>query len=84
MTCSICTLRKFGGFDKVEHSTTADIEGNEDEIVVGAKHGYAIMNRKTKKLEYITKVWEKSDGEGKDKRYAVTATSSPKCLRPRL
>ncbi|KAK4697434.1 hypothetical protein P7C71_g649, partial [Lecanoromycetidae sp. Uapishka_2] len=49
-------------------STSADIEGNEDEIIVGAKYGYALMNRKTKKLEYIKKVWERSDGEGKDER----------------
>jgi len=37
---------------------------------VGAKHGYAIMNRKTKKLDYIRKVWEERDGPGKDGRQA--------------
>lgn len=51
-------------------STTADIEGSDDEIIVGAKYGYAIMNRNTKKLEYIMKVWEDRDGVGKDERYA--------------
>jgi hypothetical protein len=35
---------------------------------VGAKYGYALMNRKTKKLEYIKKVWEAKDGEGKGER----------------
>ncbi|CAF9929859.1 hypothetical protein IMSHALPRED_008015 [Imshaugia aleurites] len=49
-------------------STTADIEGSDGEIIVGAKRGYAIMNRKTKKLEYIKKVWEERDGPGKDER----------------
>ena len=52
-------------------STTADIEGSDDEIIVGAKHGYAIMNRNTKKLEYIKKVWEDQDGPGKDQRSAI-------------
>lgn len=28
------------------------------------------MNRNTKKLEYIKKVWEERDGLGKDERYA--------------
>ena len=27
------------------------------------------MNRNTKKLEYIKKVWEQRDGPGKDERY---------------
>ncbi len=39
-------------------------------MIVGAKHGFAIMNRNTKKLEYIKKVWEDRDGPGKDERYA--------------
>ena len=28
------------------------------------------MNRNTRKLEYIKKVWEDRDGPGKDERYA--------------
>ena len=28
------------------------------------------MNRNTKKLEYIKKVWEDRDGPGKNERYA--------------
>lgn len=39
-----------------------------NEIVVGAKQGYAIMNWETKKLEYIKKVWEERDGPGKEER----------------
>lgn len=38
-------------------SITADIEGIEDEYIVGAKHGYAIFNKKTSELRYIKKVW---------------------------
>ena len=41
-------------------------------MIVGAKHGYAIMNRHTKKLEYIKKVWGDQDGPGKDQRSAIT------------
>lgn len=54
----------------IQHSssTTADIEGSDNEIIVGAKEGYAIMNRETKKLEYIKKVWEEQDGPGKNER----------------
>lgn len=55
-------------FVKPNRSTTADIEGNDEEIIVGAKHGYALMNRKTKQLEYIKKVWESKDGPGKEER----------------
>jgi len=36
---------------------TADIEGREDEIIVGAKLGYAIYNKKTDELRYIKTVW---------------------------
>ena len=49
-------------------SITADVEGSDNEIIVGAKEGYAIMNRETKKLEYIKKVWEERDGPGKKDR----------------
>ncbi len=35
---------------------------------MGAKYGFAIMNRKTKKLDYIKRVWEIKDGPGKDER----------------
>lgn len=45
------------------------MEGNEDEIIVGAKYGYAIMQRSTGKLEYIKKVWDERDGSGKANRY---------------
>ena len=38
-------------------SITADIEGREDEIIVGAKLGYAIFNKKTNELRYIKTVW---------------------------
>ncbi|KAL9098300.1 MAG: hypothetical protein Q9163_006019 [Psora crenata] len=50
-------------------STSADIEGTDDEIIVGAKDGFAIMNRHTKNLNYINKVWGEEDGAGKSERY---------------
>jgi len=38
---------------------------------VGAKLGFAFLDRNTKKLEYIHKVWTESDGAGKAERYFV-------------
>ncbi|KAL8816630.1 MAG: hypothetical protein Q9223_004389 [Gallowayella weberi] len=49
-------------------STTADIEGTEDELIVGAKLGYAIFKRSSGELEYVAKVWNESDGAGKEAR----------------
>ena len=49
-------------------STSADIEGNEDDIIVGAKLGYATLSRKTHKLRYVKKVWNDEDGAGKADR----------------
>lgn len=50
------------------YSTTADIEGTDDEIIVGAKHGYALLDMKTGKHEYIKRLWDESDGPGKEER----------------
>lgn len=50
-------------------STTAHIEGTEDELIVGAKLGYAYFKRSSGKLEYVKKVWEERDGPGKAERY---------------
>lgn len=49
-------------------STTAHIEGTEDELIVGAKKGYAYYKRSSRKLEYVKKVWDESDGPGKEER----------------
>ncbi|KAL9016153.1 MAG: hypothetical protein Q9185_006485 [Variospora sp. 1 TL-2023] len=49
-------------------STTAHIVGSEDELIVGAKLGYAIFTRSSGKLEYIKKVWNERDGPGKAER----------------
>ncbi|KAI4276377.1 MAG: hypothetical protein LQ337_002548 [Flavoplaca oasis] len=49
-------------------STTAYIEGTEDELIVGAKKGYAYYKRNSRKLEYVKKVWDESDGQGKEER----------------
>lgn len=40
------------------------------------------MNRNTKKLEYIKKVWDERDGPGKDERYAniLRETGLPETL----
>ena len=48
--------------------TTADIEGTDDEIIVGAKHGYALLNRTTGKHEYLNRLWDETDGPGKEER----------------
>ncbi|MCJ1243912.1 hypothetical protein MMC30_001109 [Trapelia coarctata] len=55
-------------------SITADIEGSEnEEIIVGAKYGYATLNRQTGELKYLKKVW--GDPE-KEKR----ADALPECV----
>lgn len=43
-------------------SVTADIEGSQDHIIVGAKHGFALLDRKTAKHVYIKKLWNEKDG----------------------
>ncbi|KAL1957296.1 hypothetical protein VTO42DRAFT_6202 [Malbranchea cinnamomea] len=40
----------------------------KDEIVVGAKHGYATLDLQTGKTTYIRKVWTDADGPGKEQR----------------
>lgn len=42
---------------------TADIEGTDDEYIVGAKAGYAIVNKKTGELRYIKKFWDDQEKE---------------------
>ncbi|KAF8422494.1 SMP-30/Gluconolaconase/LRE-like region-domain-containing protein [Tirmania nivea] len=38
-------------------SVTVDIEGTDDEYIVGAKRGFAIINKKTGDFKYIKKFW---------------------------
>ncbi|KAM0717292.1 hypothetical protein Q7P37_007144 [Cladosporium fusiforme] len=49
--------------------TTADIEGNDDEIIFGGKLGYGIFTRSTAEVRWIKKFWtdeeRKEDGGGK-------------------
>ena len=51
--------------------TTADIEGNDTEILFGGKLGYGVMNRETGESRWIAKMWtddeRKPDGGGKPK-----------------
>ncbi|KAL8633212.1 hypothetical protein Q9189_001112 [Teloschistes chrysophthalmus] len=75
--------------------TTAHVEGADEEIIVGAKLGYAYYNQKSNKLEYIKKVWNASDGAGKEERmrcndgavdkagrYWVGTMNDPKVISP--
>jgi sugar lactone lactonase YvrE len=50
------------------NSVTADIEGVKGKIIVGAKYGYALMDRETGKLNYLKRIWDESDGPTKPKR----------------
>lgn len=76
-------------------STTAHIEGTGDELIVGAKLGYAVLNRGTEQLKYIKKVWDEHDGAGKEEsmrcndgavdsagRYWVGTMNDPKVKAP--
>ncbi|KAL8730673.1 MAG: hypothetical protein Q9181_004581 [Wetmoreana brouardii] len=47
-------------------TTTADIEGTDDDLIVGSKLGYAYYKRSSGKLEYVKKVWTENDGVGKE------------------
>ncbi|MCJ1464336.1 hypothetical protein MMC07_002949, partial [Pseudocyphellaria aurata] len=49
-------------------SITADIEGSEKDIIVGAKHGYALLNRNTGQIMTLKKIWDERDGPGKEER----------------
>ena len=62
-------------------SSTAEIEGTEDKVIVGAKYGYALLTRSNGELEYIKKVWDERDGPGKAERYCPTICSD---LNPAL
>lgn len=47
---------------------TADIEGDDEHLFFGGKHGYGILNRRTAKYKYIKKYWsDKEVAEGKEK-----------------
>lgn len=52
------------------HSVTADIESHPDKMIVGAKYGYAIVDKTTGSFSYIQKSWDdRKDGAGKLERY---------------
>jgi len=38
--------------------TTADIEGNDQRLAFGGKHGYGILDRKDGSYRYIKRYWE--------------------------
>lgn len=46
-------------------TVTADIEGvdPQDKILLGLKHGIAVLDRKTGKYEYLTRLFDGSEGE---------------------
>ncbi|MCJ1351529.1 MAG: hypothetical protein MMC33_001513 [Icmadophila ericetorum] len=48
---------------------TTDIDDSEGgKILVGAKYGYATLDRLTGRLEYVKKIWSEEDGPEKGKR----------------
>ncbi|KAF8471689.1 regucalcin like protein [Kalaharituber pfeilii] len=50
---------------------TADIVGREDEYIVGAKAGFAIVNKKTGSFRYIKKFWNDLEKEARANDGAV-------------
>lgn len=50
------------------YSVTAEIEGEDRTLIAGAKFGIAKLDPETGKLEYISELWQTSDGEGKAER----------------
>lgn len=48
---------------------TADLEGSDEQVAFGGKHGYGLLSRKTGRYEYIKKFWnDKEVSQGKEKR----------------
>ena len=58
-------------------SVTATIEGSNTELIVGAKYGFAKLNKSTGAVSYICKIG--SDDQEKLHRY-VTVILSPSAL----
>ena len=49
--------------DLANSSVTANIadKAEKDQLIVGAKHGFARLNQTTGKLSYIAQPWEKDE-----------------------
>ena len=50
------------------NSVTANLDSSEEQLVVGAKYGYATLDLGSGKTTYIKKVWTEADGPGKEER----------------
>lgn len=50
---------------------TAEIEGDEKNLIVGAKYGIARLDPETGKLDYLRKVWNEQDGSDKPRLYVM-------------
>jgi hypothetical protein len=58
---TVCVLVLLYKTDYENCSVTANIAGeaDKDQLIVGAKHGFARLNQTTGKLSYIARPWEK-------------------------
>jgi len=68
------TVPEWKGLMGFLFSITADVEGDRERFIVGARDGFAFMDRGTKKLEYVNRVWTGEDGAGKSERYVETGS----------
>lgn len=48
--------------------TTADVEGSDDEVAFGGKHGYGILNRQDGTYRYIKRYWDGDEDAPKKDR----------------
>ena len=44
---------------------------------MGAKHGYAILNRNTGRHEYLKRLWNEKDEPGKEERFVYYSNYVP-------
>ncbi|KAI9833894.1 MAG: hypothetical protein M1819_003403 [Sarea resinae] len=63
------SLAVLGDLD-VPVGVTADIEGTDADILIAAKTGFAVFNRKTQAYREINRIWDERDGDvsSKEKR----------------
>ena len=60
-------LGMYAGLLMMGNSVTADIHGDDENIIVATKYGYATMNKENGKLAYVKKIWL-DEGEVKAER----------------
>ena len=62
--------------------TTADIEGNDQELAFGGKHGYGILDRRSGSYRYIRRYWD-GDEDAQEKYHQMRGNDGGVDIRGR-